>query len=164
MAGKKKETTHKKQNTHRDGGKPSWVDAGRYFLLKRFGKGPWVRRKRRCPKCGSNKWEKRNTSHEFLRNFFMFDPMYVLVMGGNENRPFLIDYRCKKCGEEFSFWEYNAWFSSHNSTEKRCNRCRSKNLKIVFECEYGNLYECLHCGALPVIIFKEKEEKEKKRG
>lgn len=85
--------------------------------------------KRRCPECGSNKWERieaASTTLEILEEHL------------------LIKYRCSKCNKEFIAEERTK--SRYVLDADRCCNCRSKNVERVSKEEADiELYRCKQC-------------------
>jgi DNA-directed RNA polymerase subunit RPC12/RpoP len=104
--------------------------------------------KKRCPKCGSNKWEFRGrleegTSQRYERLNFVF--LYC-AFG---------KYKCKKCGWEFVIeGREDRFFCAAENNE--CYRCGSSRWEKVCEDDEGGIWRCKHCNAHIMINKKTK--------
>jgi DNA-directed RNA polymerase subunit RPC12/RpoP len=101
------------------------------LLLRRVMKIVKKRRSRRCPKCGSNKWD-------FIEAVQV--PLETLL------QYLLVKYRCLKCGEVFLSEEGRG--TRYVKSAERCFSCDSKKInKISKEGADMELYQCGQCGA-----------------
>ena len=121
------------------------------YFLQQFGADPWIRKARRCEKCGSNKWT------EFMC-FFAQDLLAganLIALSGFDLLPRLVKYGCNNCGHKFDFWETCGFFEE--PLKGRCWRCGSGRWKKLKEDDKFADYECKQCDA-PIVVDKEDKE------
>ena len=106
--------------------------------------------KKRCPKCGSNKWKCIGDADK--DSFQMYEKMYERGSMIFEYKAFA-KYKCEKCGWGFIVEGRNDRFFC--AAEKgECFRCGSKNwerLTILPKGSRCTFFRCKHCNAEFVV-------------
>lgn len=127
----------------------NWHMSAIDYTLQKFGKDPWIRKKKRCPKCSSDKWKKIRQ----IADGNVFDVLEKVAIG-IDSTPHLIEYKCNKCGEEFTSWEFGDFFDS------MVGNCKCKEKPWVKLCEGDDFYlfKCARCKAV-IGIEKEAEKR-----
>ena len=127
---------------------------GFMHFIERYGIEPWIRKARECPKCRSNKWDHLKV----VRAEDMMAGANLIALAGFEFLPQLVQYRCRKCKEEFSFWEMSDFFKA--PLEGKCPRCGSGRWTKKNEDEFFENYRCKQCDGPVVVDRSGKESKE----